>query len=177
MLLWRSLAGLDKVTGAMTLAFSAIGIGAWQQLLPWWLPFVAFGFLLFYGFLKSNYEEYLVVEGERNWLLEGRANTEKRIAVKNLLAEAADQAEALKSPVTDPQDIMAWVQNTHDLIEAAFDKGAARSFISDKSSNIYRPPNPYALGVRLKRLDELIDRANSFEINPNFDPQNWTDRR
>jgi hypothetical protein len=61
-LLWRALTGLDTVTGLLTLAFGAVGVGAWQQLLPWWSPFVAFAVILFYGFLRENYEEYLQVQ-------------------------------------------------------------------------------------------------------------------
>jgi cyanate permease len=53
---------LDKVAGALTLVFAAVGVGAWQQLLPWWAPFAAFAIILFYGFLRENYEEYLRVE-------------------------------------------------------------------------------------------------------------------
>ena len=69
---------------------------------------------------------------------------------------------------------------THDLVEAAFDKGEARHFLNSKG---YDPgfedpfrdtqldPYKYFIQPRLKRLDELIVRANSLEVNPDFDPR------
>ncbi len=174
-LLWRALRGLDTATGVLTLVFGAVGFGAWQQLLPWWTPFAAFGLILFYGFLRTNHDEYLTVEGERDRLRRGRATAEKRIAVKNLLVEAAERGEKLKDCAVSHQEIVAWVDRTHDLIESAFDKGVARSFVNGGSGNIYRPPDTYALGLRLKCLHELNERADSLKINPRFDPQDWSD--
>jgi len=80
------------------------------------------------------------------------------------------------------QDVEEWVHRTHDLIEAAFDKGEARRFLD---SSDYTPektvpyreiridPYKYHLTPRLQRLNELILRANTLEINPDFDPQSF----
>jgi hypothetical protein len=54
-LLWRALTGLDTITGALALAIGAVGLSAWQRLLPWWSPFAALGVILFYGFLREIY--------------------------------------------------------------------------------------------------------------------------
>jgi hypothetical protein len=81
------------------------------------------------------------------------------------------------------QDVEDWVHRTYDLIEAAFDKGEARRFLD---SSDYKPEKPlpyrevridpykYFLTPRLRRLNELILRANTLEINPDFDPQSFT---
>lgn len=70
-LLLEALKRLDAGVGMLTLVFGAVGFVTWQQLLPWWSPFVAFGAILFYGFLSANYEEYANVDRER-----GRLQTE-----------------------------------------------------------------------------------------------------
>jgi hypothetical protein len=104
LLLWRTLTGLDKVTGVLTLAFSAVGIGAWQQLLPWWSPFVAFGGLLFYGFLRENYEEHLKVEKDRNKLQCEQETKEKRAAIGAGLLQLYDNGAKLAREVKNSTD-------------------------------------------------------------------------
>ena len=175
-LLWRSITEMDKIVGALSLTFAAVGFVTWQEVLPWWSPFAAFALILFYGFLRTNYEEYLVVEGERNQLRETQETPRKRIAAKDLLAKAAEKGETLADVGVYPHERKLWVENTYELIEAAFGKSEARHFITDDSSNMYRPSNPYALGVRLKRLDELIVRAEWLSVHPNFNPHEWEKR-
>jgi hypothetical protein len=104
LLLWRALTGLDKVIGALTLAFGVVGLGAWQQLLPWWLPFVAFGVLLYYGFLRENYEEYLAVEGERDTLKESVETDEKRAVIGEGLQQLYGQGAELRIEVMNSTD-------------------------------------------------------------------------
>jgi len=130
LLLWRSLTGLDTITGALTIVFGVVGIGAWQQLLPWWVPFAAFGAILFYGFLRENYEEYLAVEGERDTLKEERETEEKRAAIGAGLQLIYGQGAALRAEVMDSTDespasewqerLTAWRQSVIDyLVENA----------------------------------------------------------
>lgn len=199
-LLWRALTGLDKVAGVLTLLFGVIGIGAWRELFPLWTPFAAFGVILLYGFLRANYEDHLVVEAARDkatsekYRLRDRLSTvAKRKAVKDLLAEAADEGKELRGYVDRTRreikivphpDIEDWIQRTHDFIEAAFDKGEARHFLSGEgyrqeglspADNLYLSRYPHAVPVRLWRLDQLIIRANELPINPDFDPEEWKD--
>ena len=84
--------------------------------------------------------------------------------------------------ITSHQDIVAWVDRTHDLIEAAFDKAEARHFMNsdDYEPAKYPPwrevrvdPYKYHLKPRLRRLHELVIRANELPISPDFDPQAW----
>lgn len=119
----------------------------------------------------------------------------KRKAVKDLLGAAVEQGESLRGEMrkvgndfrfNTKADVERWVHKTHDFIEAAFDKGEARHFLD---SGDYAPKNPlaveempevdtyeYHLEPRLRRLQELIVRANESEINHDFDPQYWIDR-
>jgi hypothetical protein len=160
-LLWRALTGLDKVTGALALAFGAVGLSAWQQLLPWWSPFVAFGIIMLYGFLRENYEEYRVVE--REWddakrqgnkfeqRLEEKA---KRKAVNDFLGNALEEGLSLKQGRMYPfesenqnleeieigdeyqarydEEVRTWVDRTYNLINDAFGKAEAQRFISNE---------------------------------------------
>jgi hypothetical protein len=150
----------------------------------WWavLPLLV---LFAYGFLKALYERF---EG-----MEERLETAKnRRAIKDLLGDAIDRGRNLQRTIrkegdeiviVTQQDVEDWVHDTHDLIEAAFDKGEARHFLNsegyDPGHNLpwreaRHDPYKYYLEPRLKRLDELIVRANSLEINPDFDPQSAT---
>ena len=140
--------------------------------------------LFCYGFLKAIRERFEDVE-------EKLAAVEQYKSVKDLLGEAADKGRALQRGIykegdevitVTQQDIESWVHNTHDLIEAAYDKGEARHFMNSDDyrpettlpfRNVYHDPYKYFVGVRLRRLDELIVRANELPINPDFDPQDW----
>jgi hypothetical protein len=216
-LLWRSLTGLDRVTGALALAFGVVGLSAWQQLLPWWSPFVAFGVILLYGFLRENYEENLAVERERddakrkgNKLEQRLEDKAKRKAVNELLGNALEEGLSLKQgrryalesenqnlgdiEIGDEyqarydEEVRTWVDRTYNLINDAFGKAEAERFISNEGYTDEElfgrelPPfvhskatqRKYLIPARLRRLDTVIDRANSLEIDPDFEPQRIT---
>ena len=138
--------------------------------------------LFAYGFLKALYERFGGME-------ERLATAKNRRAIKDLLGEAVDRGRNLQRTIrkegdeiviVSKQDVEDWVHGTHDLIEAAFDKGEARHFLNsegyDPGHNLpwrdaRHDPYKYYIEPRLKRLDELIVRANSLEVNPNFDPR------
>jgi hypothetical protein len=103
-LLWRAVTGLDKIIGALVLVFGAVGLSAWQQLLPWWSPFVAFGTILFYGFLRENYEEYAAVESERDGLQEGVETNEKGAAIGLGLQELYGRGADLRAQIVESTD-------------------------------------------------------------------------
>ena len=150
----------------------------------WWalLPLLV---LFIYGFLKALHERFGGME-------ERLATVKNRRAAKDLLANAVDRGKNLQRTIRKEgdeiiivtnQDVEDWVHRTHDLIEAAFDKGEARHFLDsegyDPGHNLpwrdaRHDPYKYYIEPRLKRLDELIVRANSLEVNPDFDPQNAT---
>src|SRR5215208_5363152 len=140
LLLWRALTGMDKVTGALALAFGAVGLSTWQQWLPWWSPFVAFGVILLYGFLRENYEEYLTVERERDQLqdekevLEEQAATEEqRAALKELLAEAMREGEELLRSDPSIEQAEEWINKVGGVLQIAFlDTSEAQVFYSDE---------------------------------------------
>jgi hypothetical protein len=60
------------------------------------------------------------------------------------------------------------MRRTHHLIEVAFDKGEAQYF---RGSEIDRGLDP--VDACLRRLEQLIARVNSLDVNPDFDPQDW----
>ena len=81
------------------------------------------------------------------------------------------------------EEVRTWVDRTYNLTNEAFGKAEAQRFISNEGYTDEElfgcglPPfvylsstkRKYLLPARLKRLDKLIDRANSLEINPDFD--------
>ena len=85
--------------------------------------------LFAYGFLKALYERFGGME-------ERLATAKNRRAIKDLLGEAVDRGRNLQRTIrkegdeiviVSKQDVEDWVHGTHDLIEAAFDKGEAQS--------------------------------------------------
>jgi hypothetical protein len=126
---------VDTTVGVLTIIFwVAIGgsaAGAWWQRLPWQLPVFAFVAFLGYGFLRAVYQEYLVVEGERDRLRKGKTTNEKRMELKELLAMADEGGERLHAADPSMDDAREWVTRTHNLIEASLGKGEARLFLSD----------------------------------------------
>jgi hypothetical protein len=53
----QSLRRMDTGSGVLTLIFVGAGFATWQQILPFWAPYAAFGVILLYGFLQATYEE------------------------------------------------------------------------------------------------------------------------
>jgi hypothetical protein len=53
----QSLLRLDAGSSLLTILFATVGVATWQQYLPPWVPYAAFGCILLYGFLQATYEE------------------------------------------------------------------------------------------------------------------------
>jgi hypothetical protein len=104
-LLWHALTGLDTIIGVLALAFGAVGLSTWQQLLPWWSPFAAFGAILIYGFLRANYEEHLAVEEERDDLKRQLAAKEERATIEAALQRLYGEGAALRAEMRNSTDV------------------------------------------------------------------------
>ena len=184
LLLWRSLTDLDKITGALALAFGAAGLSAWQQWLPWWSPFVAFGVILLYGFLKENYEEHLAVERERDRLQvekealgQQTATQEQRAALKEVLAEAIREGRKLRKSNPTDEAAGAWGGKIKAVLLDAFtDSSEAELFVSDQGLLPIWGDETQAqiwLGRRLEHLEDLIRRSDSLQIRPGFNGRDY----
>lgn len=191
-LLWGSAKRWEAVVGVITLCLTALGVSVgWR---PWWVVFAPILLLFLYGLLRTNYETFLEVESVKDKLETRLAASKKRRAVKDLLGNAVDEGKNLQRTISadkgelkivSQQDIEDWVHRTYDLIETAFDKGEAQHFLNSAD---YKPEKPYPFrnarhdpyryftGVRLRRLDELVVRANSLEINPEFNPHSYVQK-
>jgi hypothetical protein len=80
-------------------------------------------------------------------------------------------------------EVRAWVDRTYQLINDAFGKAEAQRFVSNEGYtdedlfgrelpsfvHLSSTERQYLIPARLRRLDRIIDRANSLEINPDFD--------
>jgi hypothetical protein len=178
-LLWHALTGLDKITGALVLALGAVGVSAWQQLLPWWSPFVAFGVILLYGFLRENYEEYRAIERERDKLRDEKETEDQRAALKEVLAEAMREGQKLLRSSPSVEQAQEWVTKIRNLLLLAFlDTGEAELFLSDDGlppldyneplQRVVQTDEQKWIRRRLQRLANLIQRADSLKIRPGF---------
>jgi hypothetical protein len=187
LLLWESAKLWVEITGVFYIGVGIFGL-ATLTLPPLWtgIPVIA---LFLYGFMRAIYERVSTTEKQNEELSKRLAIAHKRKAVKDLLGDAVDQGKDLRVTVrkegdewslVGQQDVEEWVHRTHDLIEAAFDKGEARRFLDSADYMPEKPlpyreirvdPYKYHLEPRLQRLNELIVRANELEINPDLDPQ------
>lgn len=171
--------------------FLATWLSTWWPISPLW-ALLPLALLFVYGLMKANYEAFRGVEQENERLQSKLALAAKRKAAKDLLGDAMDEGNILrqshrknseeKIKFTSHQDVVDWVERTHNLIEAAFDKAEARHFMN---SDDYKPEKPlpwrevrvdpyrYHVIPRLRRLDQLIVRASELPLNPDFDPQHW----
>jgi hypothetical protein len=107
-----------------------------------------------------------------------RTDSLKRLlAVKDKLGAAMERGRALVGTY-DPDEVAIWAHDTAALIEAAFGAGEASQFRSSFGYTFADAggSNPrlreYVEG-RLRRLGELIARADSLSMNPDFDPVRW----
>jgi hypothetical protein len=83
------------------------------------------------------------------------------------------------------EEVRTWVDRSYNLINDAFGKAEAERFVSNEGYTDEElfgrelPPfvhlnatqRKYLIPARLRRLDKIIDRANSLEINSDFEPQ------
>src|SRR5215212_5327110 len=177
-LLWGTLKDWNDFTGTIVIILLIAGVGAsagWLfQGLPWWVSAAIFLLLFFYGLLRASYElqqEKNEVEKEKDELEKKAEDKNKRVAVKDLLGEAMEKGQNLRSSGKAQRRAnlpaaRKWVERTHDLIEAAFDKAEARYF---RGGEIDKGLDP--VDGCLRRLDQLIIRAKELDGNPDFDPQ------
>jgi hypothetical protein len=182
-----------------------------SQLLPGWVvPVFLLASVLFLfvrGLLKENYENFQEeeqkreqVEAEKVGLEKKLATAAKRKALRNLLGNALREGRSLsqgrkytQEELDDTtaeekyqEEIRKWVDDTYDLIEAAFGTFEAQHFIGNEDYKdeqlIGRKPQPslsqprfpnsmYFLKPRLKRLREIRPRMHLLEIDHDFDPQ------
>jgi hypothetical protein len=190
-LFWEAVKRGDTIASVLFAVLGVAGLSWILQFIPLWVPAGALGLIFIYGLLRANYQEFREVEDAKRILEAKLATARKRKAVKDLLGVAVEQGEDLRVTLrkegdsfrfVSKQDVEEWVHRTRDLIEAAFDKGEARRFLD---SSDYKPEKPlpyreirsepykYHLTPRLQRLNELILRANTLEINPDFEPQRF----
>ncbi len=85
------------------------------------------------------------------------------------------------------EEVRTWVHRIYNLLNDAFSKAEAQRFISNEGYTdqelfgrelpsfvrLSSTQRKYLIPARLKRLDEVIDKANSLPMNPDFDPQDW----
>jgi hypothetical protein len=134
------------------------------------------------------------LEGEISGLQKRLNDKARRKIAKDLLAAAVDWGKDVQGGLrieegelkgVSQHDVEEWVHTTHDFIEAAFDKAEARRFMDSSDYTPKKSPpwreirvDPYKYHVtpRLQRLNELIVRANTIDINEDFYPRYWMDR-
>jgi hypothetical protein len=191
---------LDLLYGVVPIVLGA-GAGLYLNLISWWMVFVA---LLVFGLMWAVYEKWKGANDRKEELEEKLAEQQKRIAVKDLLGDAQEEGEGLKqgrkytftAEVSDEyqaiydEEVRVWINRTYNLINDALGKAEAQRFISNQGYTEiellgYEPPpyvylsstqRKYLIPPRLRRLHELTARLHDLDVNPDFDPQDWTNR-
>jgi hypothetical protein len=109
------------------------------------------------------------------------ANQKRRVQLKSLLGEAIVSGEKLlqksTSDTVNPdyfeQEALLWADQTKKLISSAFGTGEAVLFLNSSGYPVLVSPNQMAqirvyVDCRLKRLSELIPRADTLPIDEGF---------
>lgn len=198
--LWEASKSWVTFTGIVTfyLTFSPklaeYGLSVFGNICPLW-ALAPVGLLFLLGLMWAPFEEYRRLQAERD---QERAEKkaleqwfeidEKRRILKTLLGEAIDEGRILQRMLRreEPNEVKRarlpeidlWVDCTSELIEVAFDKGEAQLFLRDQRRTTgvrRRVPAFYISEIEawLKRLYELIPRADTIPMRPDFDPQDW----
>lgn len=165
----------DLIGGLLT--WFGLGVAAWLQHIPAHSWVIGGGVFLLYAILAAIYEKFREIESDKETLEKQAAIEERRAAVKDLLGAADDSADELPE---DPSvaDVEGWGTRTHGLIEAAYGRGEAKLFLSGAGLKFFsvgtnQQNRLYAWRIR---LSELIGRADSLSVRPDFDPDEWADR-
>lgn len=176
-LLLRALRDLDTGIGILALIFAAVGLSTWQDLLPWWAPYGAFGVILLYGFLRENYEEFSAVEDERGKLQRQLTTSRKRRATLDLLGRYHAKGRKLvrshprveEIPQVAAGEVSGWSEGVYRLIRAAYGFGQAEVFLSGKD------PDDAEVWLRecLAQLVRLMEQTSELELRPDFDPEDF----
>jgi hypothetical protein len=118
-----------------------------------------------------------------------KAESQKRLAMKNLLGSAIEAGESLagKQRTESESDANAfksyaeaWATQTDQLIEDAYGRGEAERFVNNAGIMIINGVgHPSVLtkswmSARIQRLNELMPRVETTVMVPDFDPSKYT---
>jgi hypothetical protein len=136
-----------------------------------------FGVIAIFGAFYSTYESGVATKAE----------SQKRLAMKNLLGSAAETGEALIAKLTSQSDANVfksdaetWANNTAHLIESAYGRGEAERFVNDAGIMIIASPGQPSvltrswMEARIQRLNELMPRVETIVMVTDFDPSKYT---
>lgn len=139
---------------------------------------VLFGIMAVAGSFYSQYESGVAQKTE----------IEKRTTMKDLLHNAIAEANSIVSEKRDEtqddanayqKEFVSWRAKTAQLIEDAYGKperDVFESFAGVQLLNVANMPTRVvtnAFGVMIQHLTDLIKRADTIAMRPNFDPKSY----
>jgi hypothetical protein len=102
---------------------------------------------------------------------------ERKRAVKDIIGTYMRTGNELLSLDPPPHVSRAepWIKATHQLINAAFGSGEAKLFLSDVGYTFYSSDGEVRNWIkgRLRRLNELLVRVDTLDMDKDFDPAPW----
>jgi hypothetical protein len=142
-----------------------------------------FGAIAIFGAFYSAYESGVATKAE----------SQKRLAMKNLLGSAIETGVSLTAKQWTESEIdanafksdaEAWATRTYQLIEGAYGKGEAERFVNNAGITIYgsgpqQHPSVLAnswMSARIQRLNELMPRVETIVMVSDFDPSKHTSK-
>jgi hypothetical protein len=170
-ILWEASKGWVTFTGVAFLYLSfnrqlaAWGLSVFGSISPLW-GLLPVGLLFVYGMMKANYEELLKLGAVR----EDTEDSERRRTIKSLLRDLQARGRALAENYNDYQDnsvtdedLERWRQETYNLIEAAFGKQEAETFLSNEEYPF--DERNYLLGWQEHRHDVSFMEARLWHLH------------
>lgn len=126
-----------------------------------------------YGWYRAAVTESETASGK----VASAAQKLKSDRVKDLLGKALASGGRLIQSLKDKdedqaeKDAEAWGQQTHDLIAAAYGEGEANLFLDSSGYNFLGGSKIRNwIDGRMRRISELLTRADSLKIRIQFDP-------
>lgn len=177
-LLWASASRLEKIIGVVSLGLTVFGVTAWWPFSPLWglVPILLF---FTYGLLKANYEAFQKEAQKNEQLREDKRALEekleekkKRIALRRLLGEAVTRGKLLLDEDPSEHEALEWGYKTHDLVMAALTTAEAEFLLAGPTTDVSDVQQ--WMEYRMDQIMQLLQQLHTYDINPDFDPQDWT---
>jgi hypothetical protein len=185
-LLWASASRVEKVIGVVSFLLSVFGLTAWFATLlaawldTWWpisplWALLPLAFLFVYGLMKANYEAFQEVDDRKEELEKKLEEKKKRMALRRLLGEAVTRGHLLRAQDPSRHEAEVWGRNTHDLVVDALTVAEAEFLLAgdypDATTDL--TDTQRWMKYRIDRIMKLLEQLHNFDINPNFNPDNY----
>jgi hypothetical protein len=137
-----------------------------------------------YGWYRAAASEFELANNKIQSAASAEQKARTGLVKDQLVAAISDGGDLVQGLPNETDDFMAersveaWVHRTHDLIDAAYGSDEGALFMDNSGYALYsdgtarRRLGNFVDG-RVRRLSELLQRADSMTVREEFDPARW----